>query len=409
MPGPTRQVYLQYRFRALSIPSMDLAHNTDHRRHGLATLCIHGGTYVDKTTGGACSPIFTSTAYAFPNPANENIYPRYFNTPNQRVINSKLAALEQGEDALVFGSGMAAISTLLFGQLKPGDHTVFQADLYGGTHQLITKELIRFGIEVSFSRTADEFAAAVRPATRLIYVESPSNPLLNCVDLAAVAALGRERGVLTVIDNTFATPINQNPLPLGFDAVIHSATKYLNGHSDVNAGVVVSSAGVIRRLLEGATNHGGMLDAHSCYQLERGLKTLALRVHRHNENAERLARFLQTHPAVARVNYPGLPEHLDHGIAARQMRGFGGMLSFELRDPGQVDRLLDRLRLVMPALSLGGVESLVCVPSRTSHRLMTPAEREHAGIRDGLVRVSVGIEDVEDLLQDFDQALPRSH
>ena len=382
--------------------------NPDPHRRGLATLCIHGGTYQDKTTGGACSPIFTSTAYAFPNPANENLYPRYFNTPNQRVINRKLAALEQGEEALVFGSGMAAISTLLFAHLKPGDHAVFQSDLYGGTHQLITRELVRFGVEVTFSRNADEFAAAVRLDTRLIYVESPSNPLLNCVDLAAIAKLGRERGVLTIIDNTFATPINQNPIPLGFDAVIHSATKYLNGHSDVNAGVVVSSASVIRRLTECATNHGGMLDAHACYQLERGLKTLALRVHRHNENAARLARFLQTHPAVARVNYPGLPEHPDHRIAARQMRGFGGMLSFELRDPGQVDRLLGRLHLVMPALSLGGVESLICVPSRTSHRLMTPAERQHVGIGDGLVRLSVGIEDIEDLLEDFEQALPQS-
>ncbi|MCW5555464.1 MAG: aminotransferase class I/II-fold pyridoxal phosphate-dependent enzyme [Verrucomicrobiae bacterium] len=371
----------------------------------LSTLCLHAGTHLDKATGGACSPIFTSTAYAYPNPANENIYPRYFNTPNQRVIACKLAALEQGEDALVFGSGMAVISTLLFAFLKPGDHAIFQADLYGGTHQLVTRELVRFGIEISFSRDADDFAAALQPNTRLAYIESPSNPLLRCVDLAAVARLGREKGILTVIDNTFATPINQNPISLGFDAVIHSATKYLNGHSDVNAGVVVSSSAVIRRLAEGATNLGGMLDAHSCYQLERGLKTLALRVRQHNENAGRLARFLQTHPAVARVNYPGLPDHPDHAIAARQMRGFGGMFSFELRNPAQADRLLSRLRVVMPALSLGGVESLICIPSRTSHRLMTPAERLRAGISDGLVRVSVGIEDVEDLLEDFTQAL----
>lgn len=370
-----------------------------------STLCIHAGTYLDAATGGACSPIYTSTAYAFPNLTNENVYPRYFNTPNQRVINRKLAALEQGEDALVFGSGMAAISTLLFAYLKPGDHAAFQADLYGGTYQLVTKELRRFGVDISFSRTAEEFASSLGPNTRLLYVESPSNPLLQCVDLTAVAKLGRECGVLTVIDNTFATPINQNPIPLGFDAVIHSATKYLNGHSDVNAGVVVSSATVIRRLTECATNYGGMLDAHSCYQLERGLKTLALRVRQHNENADRLARFLQTHPAVARVNYPGLPDHPDHAIATRQMRGFGGMLSFELRDARQTDHLLSRLRLVLSALSLGGVESLVCIPSRTSHRLMTPAERLHVGISDGLVRVSVGIEDIEDLLEDFDQAL----
>ncbi|MCW5552091.1 MAG: PLP-dependent transferase [Verrucomicrobiae bacterium] len=379
--------------------------NNDPKQNGLSTRCIHAGTHLDPSTGGACSPIYTSSAYAFPNSTNANIYPRYFNTPNQRVINRKLAALEQGEDALVFGSGMAAISTFLFAHLKPGDHAAFQTDLYGGTQQLVTKELTRLGVEVSFHRTAAEFVAAIRSNTRLIYVESPSNPLLRCVDLSAIATLGRKHGVLTVVDNTFATPINQNPIPLGFDAVIHSATKYLNGHSDVNAGVVVSSTAIIGRLTEAATNYGGMLDAHSCYQLERGLKTLALRVRQHNENAGRIAQFLQTHPAVARVNYPGLPEHSDHSIAARQMRGFGGMLSFELRDPALVDGMLNRLRLVMPALSLGGVESLVCVPSKTSHRLMTADERQRADIGDGLVRVSVGIEDGDDLIEDFERAL----
>jgi cysteine-S-conjugate beta-lyase len=379
--------------------------NADSLRSGASTLSVHAGTHRDESTGGANSPIYTSTAYAFPNTANANIYPRYFNTPNQGVVCRKVAALEQGEDALVFGSGMAAITTLLFASLKPGEHAAFQADLYGGTHQFVTKELARFGVEVSFCRAAEDFAASLRPNTRLIYIESPSNPLLRCMDLAVVAKLGRERGILTVIDNTFATPINQNPLSLGFDAVIHSATKYLNGHSDVNAGIIISSAGMIRRLIECATNYGGMLDANACYQLERGLKTLALRVRQHNDNAERLAQYLQTHPAVARVNYPGLPEHPDHAIAARQMRGFGGMLSFELRDSQRVDEFLSRLRVVMPALSLGGVESLVCVPSRTSHRLMTPVERQRVGISDGLVRVSVGIEDIEDLIQDFQQAL----
>jgi len=370
-----------------------------------STLCVHAGTHVETETGGACSPIFTSTAFAFPNPANENVYPRYFNVPNQRVINRKLAALEHGEEALVFGSGMAAISTLLFAHLKPGDQAVFQTDLYGGTHQLVSTGLVPLGIEVSFGRTHDELVAALRSNTRLLYVESPSNPLLQCVDLEAVAALGRARGVLTVIDNTFATPINQNPIRLGIDVVVHSATKYLNGHTDINAGVVVSTSRLIRRVSEQALIHGGMLDAHACYQLERGLKTLALRVRQHNENGAHLARHLQAHPAVARVNYPGLPDHPDHALAARQMRGFGGMLSFELRDPGQVDRLLSRLRLVTPALSLGGVESLICVPARTSHRAMAPGERQRAGISDGLVRLSVGVEDVEDLIEDFDEAL----
>ncbi len=372
---------------------------------GFSTLCIHAGTHVDTATGGACSPIFTSTAYAYPNPANENIYPRYFNTPNQAVIYRKLAVLERGEAAVTFGSGMAAIATVLLAHLEPGDHAIFHNDLYGGTLELINRELLRIGVQISWGANVAEFADAVRPETRLIYVESPSNPLLRCVDLQAVATLGKRHGLLTVIDNTFATPINQNPLVWGIDAVIHSATKYLNGHSDMNAGVVVASTAIIRRVIGTAVNLGGMLDAHACSQLERGLKTLALGVQRHNENALALAHALAVHPAVARVIYPGLPTHPDHAIAAGQMRGFGGMLSFELRQPDQVDRLLSRLRIVMPALSLGGVESLVCVPSRTSHRMMTPAERQRAGISDGLIRVSVGIENEEDLREDFHQAL----
>jgi cystathionine beta-lyase len=299
---------------------------------------------------------------------------------------------------------MAAITTLLLAHLKPGDHAIFQPDLYGGTFQFV-QELTRFGVAVSFARTAEEFAASLQPETKVIYVESPSNPLLRVVDLAAIGRLGRERGVLTVADNTFATPINQNPLALGLDAVIHSGTKYLNGHSDLNAGVVVSAAAIVARVRECAVNHGGMLDSHACYLLERGMKTLALRVRQHNENAIRLAEFLLQHPAVAAVNHPGLPCHPDHAIAARQMRGFGGMLSFELRDAALVDDVLATFRLVMPALSLGGVESLVCVPSRTSHRKMSREEREHAGISDGLVRVSVGVEDIEDLLEDFGRAL----
>ena len=376
--------------------------NTNLRQ---ATLCVHAGTHVDERTRGVNSPIFTSTAYAYPNPANENVYPRYFNVPNQAVIGRKLAALEQGEEGLVFGSGMAAISTLLLAHLKAGDHAIFQADLYGGTYHFVANELPRFGIEVSFARTMEEFGALVRPNSRLIYVESPSNPLLRCVDLAAIAGLGKARGLLTIIDNTFASPINQTPLALGIDAVVHSGTKYLNGHSDLNAGVVVSSHQVIQQVAKCAVDHGGMLDAHGCYQLERGLKTLALRIRQHNENAGRLAVFLQKHLAVTKVLYPGLPDHPDHAIAARQMRGFGGMLSFELRDATRVDSILDRFRVVTPALSLGGVESLVCVPSRTSHRTMSPEDRHRIGITDGLIRVSVGIEDIDDLLEDFERAL----
>ncbi len=369
-----------------------------------SSLCVHAGTYLDERTGGACTPVFSSTACAFPNPANENFYPRYFNTPNQRVIEQKIAALENGQAAVVFSSGMAAISTLLYAHVKPGDHALFQGDIYGGTF-LLVQELARFGVAISFARTVEDFAAAIRPQTRVVYVESPSNPLLRVLDLKAIGRLGRRHKVLTVADNTFATPINQRPLDLGIDVVIHSATKYLNGHSDLNAGAVVSSAKVIAKTREYAVNHGGVLDAHACSLLERGMKTLALRVKQHNQNAVRLAEFLAAHPAVAAVNYPGLAADPGHPVAAAQMHGFGGMLSFELRDPKGIDRLLAGFRLVMPALSLGGVESLVCVPSRTSHRKMTPAERRSAGIRDGLVRVSVGIEDIEDLLDDFTHTL----
>lgn len=372
---------------------------------GLSSICIHSGTYHDSATGGACSPIFTSTAHAFPNETNQNIYPRYFNTPNQQIINRKLATLEGGEAAVLFGSGMSAISTLLLSHLSPGDHAVFQADLYGGTIQFIQADLKRFGIRVDWATTPDEFSCAVRQETRLFYIETPSNPLLRCVDLEAIAVLGKEHKVLTIVDSTFATPINQRPLSLGIDAVIHSATKYLNGHSDLNAGAVIGSQELVRRVTEVAVNFGGMLDAHACYQLERGLKTLVLRMERHNANALALAQFLETHPAVARVLYPGLASHPDHALARRQMRGFGGMLAFELKSPALVDQVLARLSLVMPALSLGGVESLVCVPSRTSHRKVPKADRERAGISDGLIRLSVGVEDIEDLIADFTEAL----
>ncbi len=378
--------------------------NPFDRAHRPSTACIHAGTHLDTVTGGACSPIFPSTAYTFPNAAQENFYPRYFNTPNQRVIERKVAALEHGEAALALGSGMAAITTLLIAHLKPGDHAVFQADLYGGTF-LFTQELKRLGIGVSFARTRDEFVASLRPETKVIYVESPSNPLLRVVDLAAVGELGRERGVLTVADNTFATPINQNPLDLGLNAVVHSGTKYLNGHSDLNAGVLVASSEIVQRTTEFAINHGAVLDAQACSLLERGMKTLALRVQQHNQNASRLAEFLLQHPAVTSVHYPGLACHPDHAVAARQMRGFGGMLAFELRDASLAEAVLRRFRLVLPALSLGGVESLVCLPSRTSHRKLSPAERESAGIGDGLLRVSVGVEDLEDLIEDFTEAL----
>ena len=377
----------------------------DSVRFRPATICVHAGTYLDEKTGAIGTPIFPSTSYKYPNAADENVYPRYFNVPNQKAVAQKVAALEHAEQGLVFGSGMAAISTVLFAHLKPGDHAVFQADLYGGTFHFIRSELADFGIQIALASTPDEFAKTIQPKTKLVYVESPSNPLLRCIDLAAIAEVARKHGVVSVIDNTFATPINQNPITLGIDLVIHSATKYLNGHTDVNAGVVVGPKEKLNRLAKSAVNHGGTLDAHACYQLERGMKTLALRVRQQDENAARLSAFLQSHPAVRAVRYPGLADHPEHRIAARQMRGFGGMLAFELRDSSKVHDFLKRLGLATPALSLGGVETLVCLPSETSHRSLSAEERERAGITPGLVRVSAGIEDAEDLLSDFDQAL----
>jgi cystathionine beta-lyase len=353
------------------------------------------------------SPIFTASSYAFPSAGGESLYPRYHNLPNQRVVAEKIAALEHGEAALALASGMAAISATLFTLLRPGDHACFQSDIYGGTHHFVADELPRYGIAVTLldEPTADGFGRHLRPNTKLLYIESPSNPLLRLVDIAAVVQLARQHGLSTVIDNTFATPINQNPLSLGVDVVLHSGTKYLNGHSDVNCGAVVASRGLVADVTELAVNHGATLDVRACYLLERGLKTLALRVRQQNENALRIAQFLQQHPAVARVNYPGLSTHPGHEIAKRQMTGFGGMLSFELGDVEGTLRLLKRFRLIKPALSLGGVESLICAPSQTSHVKMTAAERQRAGISDALLRLSVGIEDADDLLEDLDRAL----
>ncbi len=370
---------------------------------GLSTRCVHAGQPAATPATGACTPLHVSTAY--PSGAGDNVYPRYFNVLNQEVVAAKLADLEGGEAALVFASGMAAISTTLLACLNPGDHALFQRDLYGGTHQLVVQELQRWGVQVSWVADAVEAETALRPNTKVLYLETPGNPLLRCVDLAAAAALTHARGLRLVVDNTFATPILQNPLALGADIVVHSATKYLNGHSDVSAGVVVASAGLVRTVRAAAMNYGGVLDARACAQLERGLKTLALRMERHTANAQRLASFLQAHPAVARVYYPGLPDSPDHAIACRQMRGFGGMLSFELKQPERVDLFLGGLRLALHALSLGGVETLVCVPARTSHKNLTPEERAAAGIAEGLVRVSVGIEDAADLERDFAGAL----
>jgi len=303
---------------------------------------------------------------------------------------------------------MAAISSVMMAFLSSGDHAVIQRDIYGGTHHFITAEFDRFRIEYTFAANRPEdIAAAVRPNTKLIYIESPSNPLLLITDIAAVAEIGRGRQIVTAIDNTFASPVNQNPVALGIDVVVHSATKYLGGHSDLCCGAAVGRAAPIRRVKEAAVNLGGSMNALTCHLLERSLKTLAVRVERQNANAMAVAEYLARHPAVRRVNYPGLETHPGYAVARRQMWGFGGMMSFEVDERRiSADHFLRCLQLVTPALSLGGVETIICAPAATSHVKLTPAERAGLGITDGLLRLSVGIEDAEDIIADLSQALP---
>lgn len=370
------------------------------------TASVHAGTRLDPNTRGVNTPIYTSSAFDY-RVQEEPVYPRLFNTVNQQAVVAKLAALESAEDGVLFSSGMGAISTVFLTLLKAGDHVVLQDQIYGGTYAFAANLLERAGISYSFA--APDIAslrAAVTPATRMVYVESPANPLLQVVDLQALAALGQELGITTVIDSTFASPVNQNPLRFGLDVVIHSGTKYLGGHSDLCCGVALGNEALMGQVRQTATYLGGSLDAQSCYLLERSLKTLHVRVQRQNENALFLARALERHPKVQRVYYPGLESHPSHGVARVQMRGFGGMLSFELAaDAAAPELFLDRLQLIQPALSLGGVETTICVPALTSHRNLPVAERERQGLTVRTIRLSVGIENAEDLLADIQSAL----
>ncbi|MDX2429587.1 MAG: PLP-dependent aspartate aminotransferase family protein, partial [Bacteroides sp.] len=287
-----------------------------------------------------------------------------------------------------------------------GDHVVFQKGLYGGTSHFMEREFERFGIKftVASSQSASDIKAAIRENTRLIYIETPSNPLLNVTDIEAVAKMAKAEGLPTMIDNTFASPVNQQPANMGIDIVVHSATKYLGGHSDILAGAVASSQELIDQIYETGLNFGGSLNANTLYLLERSMKTLHLRVERMNDNAMELALFLASHKGVSKVNYPGLPDHPDHELAARQMKGFGGMLSFEVAAQDGIAFQL-RLKLIKPTMSLGGLESICCSPAHTSHRHLGVEGRKAEGIAEDLIRLSVGIEDIEDLKSDLDQAL----
>ena len=301
---------------------------------------------------------------------------------------------------------MAAITAVIMGLLGKGDHIVFQKGLYGGTSNFIVSELNRFGIEYSIaaSQQVADIMEEVKDHTRMIYLETPSNPLLNITDLAEVSKAAKSEGILTAVDNTFASPVNQQPSRHGIDIVIHSATKYIGGHSDLCAGAIASSNALIEKIHKTALSLGGSLNAISLYLIERSLKTLDVRVQRINKNAQTISEFLAFHPEVLRVNYPGLPEHTGHGIARKQMSGFGGMLSFELKDADSLD-FQQRLKIIKPSMSLGGVETIVSSPAHTSHRHLGPEGRKEEGIAEGLIRMSVGIESFTDLINDLDQAL----
>jgi len=370
------------------------------------TQCVHSGTYNDPGTKGVNTPIFTSSSFEYMD-FDENVYPRYNNTPNQKAVIEKLCALENAVDGLIFSSGMAAISTAIFSLLSKGDHIILQKDIYGGTHHFATAEFDRFGIAYDFvSNQLEEIKKAVQDNTRVIYIETPSNPLLLITDIQAVAEYASSKQILTIIDNTFATPLNQSPMDLGIDIVIHSGTKYIGGHADICCGAAVASKELIAGMKSTAANLGGSLNATTCYLIERSLKTLGLRVERHNQNAMNIAKYLQKHPLIKHVYYPGLESHPGHEIARKQMRDFGGMVSFELDDT-KLDQhqFLKKLKMIRPALSLGGVETIVCAPVATSHEKMTVAERADLGITDALLRLSVGIEDSDDIIADIEQAL----
>src|SRR6056297_1704528 len=376
------------------------------KRKGLNTVCTHVGELEDKQHKGAVSPLYMSTSYAFDDVAIKR-YPRYFNTPNQEGLCKKIAALEHAESALIFGSGMAAVSTALMAFLRAGDHVVLQQTLYGGTYNLVTEEFSKYGIEYSFTQgwESSDFEEKLQENTKVIYIETPSNPLLNITDIEAVATIAKKHGIISMIDNTFASPVNQNPIDFGIDVVIHSATKYMGGHSDICAGAVASSEAHMERIFHLAKNFGGSLSDYTVWLLERSIKTMGIRVRAQNENALAMATYLSKNEDIDTVYYPGLPTHKDHELAKRQMKGFGGMLSFELKPYVDAAKFQKALQLIKSSMSLAGVESTLLSPTQTSHALMSAEVRAEQGIRDGLIRFSVGIEEIDDLIEDIEQAI----
>ena len=388
----------------------------DH--HQFATLAVHAGEAPCKLTGAVATPIYQSSTFAAVDSdemaalyAGEKpgyTYTRYGN-PTVHALEEKLAALEAGEAALAFGSGMAAISSAILGYVKAGDHVVAARSLYGATYDFLNRILPSLGASTTFVRStrAEDFEKAIRPNTRLVYLETPSNPVLEILDIAALAGMAHAHGIPSMIDNTFASPVLQQPLTMGVTVVVHAATKYLCGHGDAMGGAVIGSRDYISHLsIDVLRDFGGVMSPFNAWLILRGIHTLHLRVPAQCANAQKIAEFLAHHPKVEHVNYPGLASHPGHDLAKRQMKAFGAMISFEAQggyEGGK--RVMDGVKIFLRAASLGDTRSLIVHSASTSHRAMPRAQREAIGITEGLVRLSVGIEAVEDLIQDLDQAL----
>ena len=398
-------------------PSLRLSgHGDDGSNWQSATLAVHAGTHDDPTTGAVGTPIYQTSTFILDEDQykaveegyarDRFIYTRYGN-PSQWAVQEKLAALEGAESAIVFSSGMAAISATVLSMLDKGAHVVASNELYGGTYNLFHHELPSLGFAVSYVNPRDLAAieAAIRPETMLLYFETVTNPLLKVVDVPALGQIAARHKLRLVVDATFTTPLGMHPLEHGAHVVVHSCTKYLNGHSDLVAGVAMGARKHVDAIWPRLLAFGGCLDPHACFLLERALKTLPLRMRAHAEGAQAVAEYLQTHPRVREVIYPGLPSHPDHALARRLLRNTGGMIAFALEDDAAALALLGRLRLMRQATSLGGVETLVSLPFNTSHAAYTADQRARLGISPGFIRLSVGIEDPEDLIADLERAL----
>ena len=373
---------------------------------GENTICAHEGEVVDTQFGGSVSPIFVSTSYEY---INKDIsrYPRYFNTPNQEALCKKISALECSESAMIFGSGMAAISTTLLAFLSSGDHILLQKDIYGGTRNLVEAQFNRYNIDYTFTDDINlkDFKSAIKKNTKVIYIETPSNPLLKIIDIEKIAEFAKSKDIITIIDNTFATPIIQKPILFGVDIVLHSATKYFGGHSDISAGAVAASQAHIDKIWNLAKNLGGNLSDYSVWLLERSMKTLSIRVKAQQKNANKLAKYLSKSSFIKKVYYPGLKSHPNHILAKKQMKGYGAMISFEFIDKIDPSLFLTSLNLIKPSMSLAGVESTMLSPAETSHYLLTENERLSQGITNELIRFSVGIENKKDIIMDIEHAI----